>query len=1011
MKADGFYIESLKRLISTLLFCTFLFHKSGQISAQDCFPNGLMLSSQSQINNFRRDFPDCSIIDGDLRISGRDISNLDSLSSILIVRGDFVVDSCPMLMSLDGLRIYSVERYILINNNDQLSSLDALDQITGEVEGFSLNDNPSLERIGSLHLVEKTKRLFIYNNPRLIAIDGFSKLIEVSERFALFNNPLLEDIGSLNSRLDILGALEIYDNPRLSDCSIRPICNYLKVPAGTIIITRNGRDCNSIDDVKNACPSPCLPGGMVFSRQSQLDSFRILFPDCDEIQGNVTISGNSIVDVSALSNIRIIRGDLNIIRNPELQIVKQLDNLKWIGEDFRIEDNPKLKLVSFSSLDSVRFRLSISDNPGDFKCSFLRLRSIGQNLVIVNNGIGHLDLAFPVLRIVGSLFIIAQNTNLSSLRSLDHNIIINGNLEVYGNTQLSTCNIISFCKFIKEHKGTSRVIIQNNDAGCLTESEILSSCNGCLFPDGIRFTRQGEIDSFQINYPGCNCIEGSLSIRGHGVTEISSVSKISNLDGLKVIKKVGGGLYIIRAKNLLTLDGLSNLQAVSHIDIEDCDRLKTLSGLVSLRDLTSNYSDQYTREITISYNDSLIDLAKLWQLNFIGLVLIQSNIRLNSLDGIHNIDWSGSNLILFRNSALSNLDDFKFISKINSLDIRGNGLANIDGLNNLESILGLSIADENNLFNINGLNKILKIGVLDINSNSNLISISGFNGLKTINNGFFINYNDKLNTLNIFSNVDSIGILNPEISTIQSTIVENKKLRKLDGFNSLKYIAKLFILNNDVLEDLSSLDKPISMTKLYVTHNPNLSNCSIESFCNMAINYPEKTIISNNSPGCNSVQEVQDACSRRRVRNQFVVSEGASHMTGSGMLLRATLGQPIISVVQSPGTRNSQGFWYHFRDVLISKDVIVELDQVSCTLYPNPVDGELVLDLTGALPGYLRIELLDIDGRIHRVWDMFVDDPQTWKIVLDLSTIPQGSYLLRLNSGRHYLNSKVIKRE
>ncbi len=777
MKAVDFYHGYRLRMISALLFYGFLFYQAGEISAQDCFPNGHIFSSQSQINNFKRDFPDCSVIDGDLRISGSDISSLDSLSSILLVRGDFVVDSCPLLESLEGLRLISIERFILIHENALLNSLEGLDQITGEVEGISLNDNPSLEHIGSLHLVEKTKKLFIYNNTRLKAIDGFTKLTEVSERLAFFDNPLLEDIGSLNSKMDILGALEIYDNPRLSDCSIRPICNYLKAPAGNIIIARNGRDCNSIDEVRDACPSPCLPGGMVFSRQSQLDSFRILFPDCDEILGSVAISGNTIVDVSVLSKIRIIQGDLNIIRNPELQSLKQLENLKLIGEDFRIEENPKLKLLNFSSLDSVGFRLSIRDNQGDFKCEFRRLRSIGQNLAIVNNGFSHLDLAFPVLKIVGNLFIIAQNTNLRSLRSLDHSIIINGNLEVYGNSVLSICNIISFCKFIKEYKGTSRVVIENNDAGCLTESEILSSCNGCLFPNGIRFTRQGEIDSFQINYPGCNCIEGSLSIRGQTVAEISSVSQISNLEGLKVITKISDGLYIIKAKNLLTLDGLSNLKTISHIDIEDCDRLKTLSGLVSLKDLTSNYSEQYTREITISYNDSLINLNKLWQLNFNGNVVIASNIRLKSLDGIHNIDWSGSNLILLRNTALSNLDDFKLIRKINSLQIVGNGLVNIDGLNNLESILGLAIANENNLVNISGFNKILGIGLLDINNNSNLISITGFNALKTINNGFYINYNDNLNTINAFSIVDSIGVLDPNFYSNESHIIENSKLR------------------------------------------------------------------------------------------------------------------------------------------------------------------------------------------------------------------------------------------
>lgn len=54
----------------------------------------------------------------------------------------------------------------------------------------------------------------------------------------------------------------------------------------------------------------------------------------------------------------------------------------------------------------------------------------------------------------------------------------------------------------------------------------------CL-PEGITFNTQEQIDSFQVNYPGCTEIEGGVLIEG---------TDIENLDGLEVITSIGGYL-------------------------------------------------------------------------------------------------------------------------------------------------------------------------------------------------------------------------------------------------------------------------------------------------------------------------------------------------------------------------------------------------------------------------------------------------------------------------------------
>ena len=74
----------------------------------------------------------------------------------------------------------------------------------------------------------------------------------------------------------------------------------------------------------------------------------------------------------------------------------------------------------------------------------------------------------------------------------------------------------------------------------------------CL-PEGIEFTTQEQIDNFQVNYPGCNEIEGDVSISGHDITD---------LNGLSSLEKILGTLRIEGNDTLQSLEGLGNLSVI-----------------------------------------------------------------------------------------------------------------------------------------------------------------------------------------------------------------------------------------------------------------------------------------------------------------------------------------------------------------------------------------------------------------------------------------------------------------
>ena len=56
--------------------------------------------------------------------------------------------------------------------------------------------------------------------------------------------------------------------------------------------------------------SPCLPEGITFTTQEQIDNFQANYPGCTEIMGTVLIEGNNITNLDGLEVITTIAGYL-----------------------------------------------------------------------------------------------------------------------------------------------------------------------------------------------------------------------------------------------------------------------------------------------------------------------------------------------------------------------------------------------------------------------------------------------------------------------------------------------------------------------------------------------------------------------------------------------------------------------------------------------------------------------------------------------------------------------------
>jgi S-formylglutathione hydrolase FrmB len=314
-------------------------------------------------------------------------------------------------------------------------------------------------------------------------------------------------------------------------------------------------------------PCSCLPEGISFTSQWDIDNFQTNYPGCTEIEGDVAILGveNNIYNLQGLSLLTAIGGTLWInatydLANLEglngivsiggdlvigaasmagsgnhiLENFSGLNNLETIGGDFSVSFNPILiNFQGLSSLVTVGGDFSVRYNPSLINLEGIEsLISIGADLILESNESMTNLTGLDNLTSIGASLSISFNSALTSLTGME-NIAVGSitNLGIQNNPSLSTCHVQSICDFLAAPNG--EVIIDNNAPGCNSQAEVIAACETVGIDEAIAES------GFSI-YP--NPFTGQLNI-DFSLPQTSLVSiQIFNAMGAKVVKLHHGQL-------------------------------------------------------------------------------------------------------------------------------------------------------------------------------------------------------------------------------------------------------------------------------------------------------------------------------------------------------------------------------------------------------------------------------------------------------------------------------------
>lgn len=600
----------------------------------------------------------------------------------------------------------------------------------------------------------------------------------------------------------------------------------------------------------------CLPEGITFTTQSQIDSFQVNYPGCSTVEGSVKIIGSDISNLDGLSVLDSVFGDFTVGYNwkgvnPDLITLEGLENLSFIGEDLVINNNDNL--VSIQALSG--------------------LTNIGKSIKILCN---HHLISLNGLEGIDSLYgyIEFQNNNdLSDLTGLDNLKYIEGGLLLFTNDGLINLEGLGNLKVV----AGSIDITNHASLSSLTGMENLSSVESLFISSNDELTSLSGLESLDSIRQGLFIENNGMLSSLEGLTNlgylnggliISNNNELTSLSGLEGITSVGGSLEIERNYSLTSLAGLENIspasiyalrithnQNLSDCEIQNiCDYIADPSGTISIYYNAAGCDNPHEIADNCGFSLSCLPYGNYYFLSQADVDSFPSNYsNCNNLAGYMEIV----------SDDIINLDSLYGIDTIRgSLFICGNNnLSSLNGLNNLRTIQGdLSIGyweygGNPGLTNLTGLNNLVYIsGGVIILENSGLMNLSGLDSLTTIGGDLQISGNERLVNLEGIENLNSVGSLDVAYNDSLVNLDGLQGLINTDGYIDIGYNPMLA-----TLKGIENIDAGL-ITFLWITNNDTLTECNIRSVCDYLINYSGYVTINNNCIGCDSVQEVQSAC-------------------------------------------------------------------------------------------------------------------------------------------------------
>lgn len=235
-------------------------------------------------------------------------------------------------------------------------------------------------------------------------------------------------------------------------------------------------------------------------------------------------------------------------------------------------------------------------------------------------------------------------------------------------------------------------------------------------------------------------------------------------------------------------------------------------------------------------------------------------------------------------------------------------------------------------------------------------------------------------------------IKKPSFNTSSFSICSGDSLRlSITNVNKGDSLKWYFGSNSD-LNNVSSKSFGEN-TKLYVTRIDSFGcNATSDTIQISVLNRPNKPIISWNG---SELSIPNTYTSYQWLQNNIVIANATL-----AQFKPTTTGQFRVIVTNASGCSDTSDVY----NLIVTAVTNTGFAQNSITIFPNPANDFIIVDLGGDPAKAAGVQLLDNSGRVLTSWIQSQRQKQ-----IDLSKFAKGSYLIQINSGKQKVVKKFIK--
>lgn len=658
-------------------------------------------------------------------------------------------------------------------------------------------EGPDITNLDSLtQITEIEGELQIINCDTLISVTGLSNLQSIGGIY-FHRNRRLKTIDCFSNITLIPGRLSLELNDSLTDLS--SFQNITEVQNGFRFSS-----CILIENLDDFTKLTKVGTSLIITSNPALKNISG-FNNTDSLFQTYIGSNSSLKSITGLQNLERTGNQFSIIGNDSLTELN-FPNLRH-SDDIKIESNDALQIIEFPSLQ-ISNELYISDNK-----KLLNL-----------NGFSNLDSV--------STLVIDNNDILRSIDAISDINVTKGYFRIEWNDSLQHINGFNNVKSL-----SSISISENRNLTSITGFHNIDTVyNDLIFYKQLKLTVfdafnhlqdiGGDLDlSFSMELRNCPNFNSLRKIGGNFT--LLRFDALTDLTGFSLLGSIGGSALIKSNFGLTNLNGLQSLYVVKRdLVIENNDDLISLNGLENLHQVYFNFY--------IQDNDNLEYIESLNQLNLIGESFRIANLpSLKSINGFENLGNVGMFL------TISNLPNLRSLNGLNALEEVGYGFF-IVGCNRIKNLIGLETLRKVNSF-------------FNVSYNDSLTDLQGIPSLREV--GDLVISENKL--LKSFNGISSLYLIESDLE-----IENNDNLEKLDGLDMLEDAGRFLVIkNNPLLYSIKGIDQAELGYRVNIENNPLLSICNVKSICDFVAKYNEdRFIVSGNKDGCNTYDEVSEAC-------------------------------------------------------------------------------------------------------------------------------------------------------